>query len=118
MSYVDGFVAAVPQADRDTYVSFARRAWEVFRKHGALRNVECWQDDVPEGTKTSFPMAVQRGPGEVVVFSWIEWPDRATRDACHAQMETDPDFALLGEMPMDGSRMIFGGFVPVLDERA
>jgi uncharacterized protein YbaA (DUF1428 family) len=118
MSYVDGFVAAVPRAGKEAYVDFARRAWALFRAHGALRNVEAWEDDVPDGEKTSFPIAVQRGADEVVVFSWIEWPDRATRDACFARMQDDPEFAALGDMPMDGSRMIFGGFVPVLDERA
>lgn len=118
MPYVDGFVSPVPEGNRDLYVTHVRKAWEVFRKRGATRFVECWGDDVPEGVHTSFPMAVQREPGEAVVFSWIEWPDKATRDACHAAMQTDPDFAILGDMPLDGRRVIFGGFVPLVDERA
>lgn len=118
MLYVDGFVVAVAEGDRAAYIDLARRAWALFRKYGALRNVECWEDDVPEGKITSFPMAVRRTEGEAVLFSWIEWPDRATRDACFAVMRDDPEFAALGALPFDGSRMIFGGFVPVLDERA
>jgi uncharacterized protein YbaA (DUF1428 family) len=118
MPYVDGFVTPVPAANRDRYIAYAARAWPVFRKYGATRFVESWGDDVPEGVNTSFPMAVKREADEVVVFSWIEWPDKATRDACFAAMQQDPDFAVLGEMPLDGKRMIYGGFVPVLDERA
>ena len=118
MAYVDGFVAPVPAANRDRYITYAAQAWHAFRKAGATRMVECWGDDVPEGVQTSFSMAVKREAEEVVVFSWVEWPDKATRDACFAKMQDDPDFAALGDMPMDGKRMIFGGFLPLVDERA
>jgi uncharacterized protein YbaA (DUF1428 family) len=117
MAYIDGFVLPVPADRRDAYAEHARRAWPLFRMHGALRMVECWGDDVPDGVTTSFPMAVKLEPGEVAVFSWIEWPDKATRDRCHAGMMSDPDWqaADKANMPFDGRRMIFGGFVPVLD---
>jgi uncharacterized protein YbaA (DUF1428 family) len=118
MSYIDGFVVAVPQANKDVYRSHSRRAWELFRRHGALAHWECWEDDVPEGKVTSFPMAVQRQPGEAVVFSWIEWPDRATRDRGYQAMQADPEMADMAEMPFDGKRMIYGGFVPLMVERA
>jgi len=118
MPYIDGFATAVPRTNRDLYIAYARAAWLVFRKRGALRMVEGWGDEVPDGVHTSFPMALRLEPGEVVLFSWIEWPDKATRDACHAAMPTDPDMAALGEMPFDGKRMIYGGFVPVVDESA
>ncbi len=115
MAYVDGFAAPVKTSDKAAYIAFAQGTWAMFRKRGALRMVECWGDDVPDGVATSFPMAVKVEDGETVVFSWIEWPDRATRDACHAAMPTDPDIQALGEMPFDGRRMIFGGFVPIVD---
>lgn len=117
MPYVDGFVAAVPDANRDAYVRLATDAARVFKAHGALRVVECWGDDVPEGKLTSFPMAVRREPGETVVFAWIVWPDKATRDAAHpkveAAMRTRPD---TDPVPFDGKRMIYGGFEMVVDE--
>jgi uncharacterized protein YbaA (DUF1428 family) len=72
MTYVDGFVAAVPTANRETYKEKA--AAVVFKEHGALKVVECWEDDVPEGKLTSFPVAVKRKDDEAVVFSWILWP--------------------------------------------
>ena len=118
MPYLDGFVTPVPAATRDRYIAYARAAWDVFRKRGAVRFVECWGDDVPDGVHTSFPMAVKLEPGEVVLFSWITWPDKATRDACHAAMATDPEMAVLGEMPLDGRRMIWGGLVPVIGKIA
>ena len=80
MSYVDGFVAAVPTANREAFRRHAEDASKAFREYGALAVAECWGDDVPEGKLTSFPMAVQRKPDETVVFSWIVWPSRLVRD--------------------------------------
>ena len=80
MNYVDGFVLAVPDENKDAYRNEALKAAAVFKVHGALAVVECWGDDVPEGKLTSFPMAVQCKPGETVVFSWIVWPSKDARD--------------------------------------
>ena len=113
MAYVDGFLLAVPDENRAAYLRLAETAAEVFRDHGALRLVECWGNDVPEGHVTSFPMAVKRAPGETVVFAWIEWPDKETADTAMAEMMSGgPPMA---EMPFDGQRMIFGGFEKILD---
>lgn len=114
MAYVDGFVAPVATAQQEAYVAYATAALALFKAAGALSMWECWGDDVPDGKLTSFPMAVRLEPGETVVFSWIVWPDKATRDAAHAAMPSDPAWAALGDMPFDGRRMIYGGFTPVL----
>jgi uncharacterized protein YbaA (DUF1428 family) len=88
----------------------------VFKELGALRVVECWGDDVPEGEVTSFPMAVRRGPEETVVFAWIVWPSRAARDEGMAKMMADPRMQPdANPMPFDGKRMIYGGFEVILD---
>jgi len=116
MHYIDGFVAAVPDAQRETYIRYAAEMATLIKAHGALRVVECWGDDVPEGKLTSFPMAVKREPGESVVFAWIVWPDKATRDASHLKMEADPRVQhATKSMPFDGKRMIYGGFQTVVD---
>ena len=117
MTYVSGFLAAVPVANKDAYLRSAEKSWPLFKAAGALAQKECWEADVPEGEVTSFPMAVKREPGEAVVFSWILWPDQATAHACWARMETDPDWQAVfeGGMPFDGKRMIFGGFDMVFD---
>jgi len=114
MSYVDGFSAAVPTANREAFLAHARTAAAIFKEHGADRVVECWGDDVPEGKLTSFPLAVQRKPDEVVVFSWIWWPSRAVRDAAWQKIMADGRMQA-GGMPFDGARMIFGGFEVILD---
>jgi uncharacterized protein YbaA (DUF1428 family) len=67
MNYIDGFVAAVPTANREAYRRHAAEAAKVFKENGALAVVECWGDDVPDGKLTSFPMAVKRQPDETVV---------------------------------------------------
>lgn len=116
MNYVDGFVLAVPTAKRDVYTQVAQKASVVFKDHGALSVVECWGDDVPEGKLTSFPMAVKRKDDETVVFSWITWPDRKTRDAGMEKAMADPRFKDgMEQMPFDGQRMIFGGFQVIVD---
>ncbi len=115
MSYIDGFVIAVPDANRDAFIAHARRFDSLFLEFGATRVAECWADDVPDGKVTDFRRAVQAAAGESVVFSWIEWPDKATRDAGVKQFMDDPRREGAGDMPFDGKRMIFGGFIPVVD---
>jgi uncharacterized protein YbaA (DUF1428 family) len=117
MSYVDGFVAAVPTANREAYRKHAESAAAVFKENGALKVVECWGDDVPEGKVTSFPIAVQRKADETVVFSWIVWPSKSVRDAGMAKVMVDPRLKPdVNPMPFDGKRLIYGGF-EVLVER-
>jgi len=111
MTYVDGFVAAVPTANRELYKKHSLAAAVVFKEHGALRVVECWGDDVPEGKLTSFPMAVKRKEDETVVFSWITWPSRAARDDGMKKVMADPRVQPdKNPMPFDGKRLIYGGF--------
>jgi uncharacterized protein YbaA (DUF1428 family) len=116
MSYVDGFVAAVPTANRDKYRKHAAAAAAVFKEHGALSVVECWGDDVPDGKVTSFPLAVQRKDDETVVFAWITWPSRAARDEGMKKAMEDarlqPD---VNPMPFDGKRLIYGGFEVIVN---
>jgi uncharacterized protein YbaA (DUF1428 family) len=114
MAYIDGFVAAVPAANKDTYLEHARQALPLFKEYGALRMVECWGDDVPDGKVTDFRGAVKAKTDEVVVFSWIEWPSKAVRDAGMKRMMEDASMKDMA-MPFDGQRMIYGGFRPILD---
>lgn len=116
MAYVDGFVAPVPTANRESYRAFADRAAAVFREHGALKVVECWGDDVPEGKLTSFPMSVKLEKGETVVFSWITWPSRQVRDAGMKKVMADPRLQPgTNPLPFDGKRLIYGGFEMIVD---
>lgn len=89
----------------------------MLRARGAVRVVETWAEDVQPGKVTDLLRAVNATPAETVVFSWIEWPDRATSDAAWQDMMSDPAIgAQMGEMPLDGSRMIFGSFAPLIAE--
>ena len=115
MAYVDGFVVPVPAGNEAAYRKMAEDAAPLFMDHGATEFVECWGDDVPDGTVTDFKGAVKAEPGEVVVFSWIVWPDRATRDAGMAKVMEDPRMQTAGTMPFDGKRMIFGGFRMIVE---
>lgn len=119
MSYIDGFVLAVPKANKEKFIQHAEVGDAAFMEWGATRVFECWEDDVPDGKVTDFRGAVKAKEGEAVLFSWIEWPDKETRDAGMKKMmsatESDPRLdPEKNPMPFDGMRMIFGGFVPVV----
>ena len=116
MNYVDGFVAAVPAANREAYRQHAEKAAVVFKEYGALNVVECWGDDVPEGKLTSFSMAVKREENEAVVFSWITWPSRQVRDEAWKKVMADPRLKSdTNPMPFDGKRLIYGGFEIIVE---
>jgi uncharacterized protein YbaA (DUF1428 family) len=117
MTYVEGFIVPVPNASREAYRKQAADASPLFREFGATRQVEAWASDVPAGKVTDFRKSVQAKEDESVVFSWFEYPDKATRDAANERMMSDPRMEKMGEqMPFDGMRMIFSGFAPFVDE--
>lgn len=121
MSYVDGFVLAVPVANLDAYKKLARRAGKIWLEYGALQYVECAGDDVQPGKVTSFPQAVQLKKDEVVVFSWIVYRNRRDRDRINKKVMSDPRLADMSDpksLPFDGMRMFWGGFKPMLELEA
>lgn len=119
MTYVEGFVVAVPTANKEAYRKHAADAAPLFKEFGVARMVECWGDDVPDGKVNDLKGAVQAKPDETVVFSWFEYPDKQTRDAANEKMMSDPRMQSMGEaMPFDAKRMIIGGFDSILDDRA
>lgn len=120
MSYIDGYILAVPTGDKEKFVSYAEEVDHIFIKHGATRVIESWGEDVPHGEQTDFYRAVQAKDNETIVFSWVEWPDKATRDAgMKSMMDAMKDDDLFDQeknpMPFDGARMILGSFQTVVD---
>lgn len=115
MAYIDGFVIAVPNANKQKFIEHAKAADSIFMEHGATRILECWGDDVKDGKLTDFRRAVQAKDDETVVFSWIEWPDKKTRDTAMPKIMKDPRLQPdKNPMPFDGKRLIMGGFEPVV----
>jgi uncharacterized protein YbaA (DUF1428 family) len=116
MSYVDGFVIAVPTAKLDAYRAMAAKAGPIWKEYGALAYVECVGDDVPYGKVTSFPRAVQASDDETVIFSYIVYESRAQRDAINGKVMADPRLKdSMDNPPFDPKRMIWGGFAPFLE---
>ncbi len=120
MSYIDGFVIAVPTANKEKFIEHAKFGDSVFIDFGATRVIECWEDDVSSGKVTDFRKAVDAREDESIVFSWIEWPDKATRDAGMEKLMSD-DFSdermdpEKNPTPFDGKRLIYGGFTPIVE---
>jgi uncharacterized protein YbaA (DUF1428 family) len=113
--YTDGFIVPVPEGNKDAYRELASRMAKVFRQHGANRVVEAIADDISHGEVTDFYRAVKAEDGETVVFSFIEWPDKQTRDDAWAKIMNDESMKPEGEMPFSGQRMFWGGFDPIVD---
>jgi len=118
MTYFEGFVVPVPETNKEAYRKSAAEFAPIFKEFGATRHVEAWDSDVHEGKVTDFRMAVNAKPDEKVVFSWFEYPDKATRDAANQKMMSDDRMKNMSpeSMPFDGKRMIMGGFKPIVEE--
>jgi uncharacterized protein YbaA (DUF1428 family) len=115
MSYISGFVVAVPTKNKEAYRKMAADMADIFKEYGATEIMEAWGEDVRDGKVTDFKRAVQAKDDETVVFSWIVWPDRAAADAFEKNMSNDERLKPPANMPFDGQRMIFGGFTPIFE---
>ena len=115
--YVDGFVAPVLPGKGEAYRAMAAKAAPIFAEYGATQVMEAWGDDLPRGKTTDFFMAVKATEDENVVFSWIIWPDKATRDAGWAKVMADERMKPDGDTPFDGPRMFWGGFEPMVEHK-
>ena len=117
--YIQGFIVPVPADKQDEYREVAEKFWPIAHDNGAIEHVEAWETDVSDGKQTDFRRAVALEDGEKVVFSWVAWPDKATADASHDKMMTDPRMKeFTGPMPFDGKRMVVGGFEPIVEQGA
>ncbi len=119
--YVDGFVIPVPTKNLATYTRMARLCSKVWIEHGALDYRECVADDVKPGKVTSFPQAVKLKPDETVVFAYIVFKSRKSRDAVNVKVMADPRLAKLmnpNAMSFDGKRMFWGGFKTIISASA
>jgi uncharacterized protein YbaA (DUF1428 family) len=113
MSYVDGFVLPVPTKNLAAYKRMAKLGAKIWMEHGALEYRECVADDVQPGKLTSFPQSVKLKKGETVIFAWIVYKSRASRDRINAKVMKDPRLAAFMDpksLPFDGKRMFWGGF--------
>ncbi len=121
--YVNGFILAVPQDNKDACKEVAEKFWDIAKDYGARSQVECWEVDVPDGKTTDFRRAVKCEKGEKIVFSWVTWDDKETADASHDKMMADERMKEFGDgqgggMPFDGKRMVYGGFEPLVWKEA
>lgn len=118
MSYLDAYVLPLStDYDQDAYNRMNRMFGEFMKEHGALSYIEAVGDDLPRGERTDFYRAVTADDAETVAVAFIVWPDKAARDAAWAAMEEAPQFKDMKpeDMPFDGKRMFWGGFVPVYE---
>lgn len=115
--YVNTYILSVPEGKKDEYIRTANVVAEIAKDFGALEIFENWELEVPDGKLTDYRKAVKAEPGEKIVLSWIVWPDRETAAIAHKGMFSDERMSRINEMPVDGKRMILGGFEPILAYR-
>ena len=113
MTYIQGFLVPVPQDKKDAYREMAQGAVPFFQKHGMVRMVETWGDDVPHGDTTDMHKGVKAEDGENVVFSWVDWGSKEVCDKAAEKMMEDSEMEMPSDMPFDGKRMVFAGFEPL-----
>ena len=112
--YVNGYIMSVPEGKKDAYIATCKVFAEIAKEFGALEIFENWELEVPDGKQTDFRKAVKAMPGEKIVFSWVVWPDREAGAIAHRGMWDDPRWQDIEATPVDGNRMIMGGFQPIL----
>lgn len=111
--YIDGFVIALPKKNLEKYRVIAKKFARIALEAGAVSIQENVAEDVKVGKLTSFPQAVKLKKGEVVIFSWVEFKSRASRDKVNKKIMKDPRMLALMDPAnriFDGKRMIYGGF--------
>lgn len=115
MPYIQGLLIPVPKANKQAYIALAAEVAPIFKEYGALRMCENWSENVPDGKVTDFKRAVKAKADEAIVFSWIEWPDKATYEAASEKMKTDKRWDKMRDIPFDGMRMMWAGFEPIFE---
>ena len=115
--YIDGYVMVVPEVNKAAFVAYVQRCVPIYKEYGALRVSDGWSDDLPGARHIhSYGHAVQLQTGEALVFSYIAWPSKATRDAAWPRILRDPRMQLdTNPMPFDAKRMLRGGFQTIVN---
>ncbi len=116
--YVNGYIIPVPEEKKDPFVQAMKVYVEVAKDFGAIEIFENWEVEVPDGKLTDYRKAVNARRGEKIVLSWVVWPDRRTAAIAHKGIFGDPRMEAIEDMPIDSTRMILGGFEPLLSYHA
>lgn len=117
-AYVQGYIAPVPRDKRSAFAEMCETMRTVAVDCGALRAVDGWADQIDDGKVTDFKQAVKAGSDEAVAFGYVEWPSKQAFDRGSEKMRADQRMPSPGsEMPLDGKRLIYGGFEVILDTR-
>jgi uncharacterized protein YbaA (DUF1428 family) len=120
MSYIDGYVVPVKTSRKQEYIDMAAKVAKRYLENGALRIIEAWGDQVPDGKVTDFKRSVAAESDETIVFAWVEWPSKDVREAAWKKLESDPEMMegmKKPDQPFSPQRMIWGGFASVVDEQ-
>ena len=120
-NYIDGFVLPVPQVHLNEYKGVVEKVAEIWKEYGALAYFEYIGEDLTlEGTR-SFVEMVNLKVDEVIVFGWVVFPSKEVRDAANEKVPMDSRMTELvtplvdpKRLIFDASRMIYGGFQPLV----
>ena len=116
--YIDGYLYVIQKSRKDEFITFAEEMAALFKRSGALRVMECWEEEVPDGKVTSMPMVVSRKEDEAILFSLVEWESKEKRDAVCSTIHVEAEKVPYDKTLFDMKRMAMGGFKVVVDVSA
>jgi len=123
--YIDGFVFPIPRIYLNEYKNVAEKVAEIWREYGALAYYEYVGEDLNlEGTR-SFIEVLDIKDDEVIVFGWVVFPSKETRDLANEQVPNDSRMSDLvapltqsTRLIFDATRMVYGGFQPIVQSNS
>lgn len=115
--YIDGFVFPILKSGIAEYKQVAEAVAAVYKEHGAVDYLEFIGDDMNREGTCSFIDMTNASESEVIVFGWIVFESKSSRDLVNRNVESDPRMAELvrpimdpQNMIFDPTRMAYGGF--------
>lgn len=116
-NYIDGFVHPVPRKHLNQYLEVVEEVAKIWKEYGALAYFEYVGEDLHLEGIRSFPEFLNAKEDEAILFGWVVFESKESRDLANKKVPADPRMAELiapltdpSKVIFDASRMVYGGF--------
>lgn len=115
--YIDGFLFPLSKEHMAVYKAVSEEVAAIWKEHGALSYQEYTNEGGAVEGCPSFPATLEVQEGEVVVFGWITFSSKKSRDEVFEKVANDSRMQTLVTPIMqsnnpifDAQRMVYGEF--------